>query len=146
MRLFSFIPLLGLLGFALLACPCCVGSKAGVAVASATEKKIEKNIEKKAEAKSEDVERYYFVKGMYCGGCKLGVKAALKDSSLKIKEIVEVDINSPDPDNKIGHAVVKFSKENYRGQETDCKVAKKIKDNLGYLAYWDKAESNPCKL
>lgn len=146
MRLFSFIPLLGLLGFALLACPCCVGSKTGVAVASATEKKIEKNIEKKAETKSEDIERYYFVKGMYCGGCKLGVKAALKDSSLKIKKIVEVDINSPDPDNKIGHAIVKFSKENYHGQETDCKVAKKIKDDLGYLAYWDKAESNPCKL
>lgn len=142
MKLLSFIPLLGLASFVMLACPCCTGSKAGVAAASETEKMIEK----KAEVKSEDVERYYFVKGMHCGGCKLGVKAALKDSSLKIKEIVEVDINSPDPDNKIGHAVVKFSKENYRGQESDCKIVKKIKDDLGYLAYWDKADSNPCKL
>ena len=133
MKLFSFIPMLTLASFTLLACPCCTGSKASAA-------------EKKTETKSEDVERYYFVKGMYCGGCKIGVKAALKDPSLKIKEVVEVDINSPDPENKIGHAVVKFSKENYRGQETDCKVAKKIKDDVGYMAYWDKTNTNPCKM
>lgn len=133
MKLFSFIPLLALTSFALLACPCCTGSKANAAG-------------KSAEAKAEDVERYYFVKGMYCGGCKIGVKAALKDPSLKIKEVVEVAINSPDPENKIGHAVVKFSKENYRGQETDCKVAKKIKDDMGYIAYWDKANIDPCKM
>lgn len=138
MKLFSFIPLLGLAAFALLACPCCTGSKAGIAVASGTETK--------QEAKPEIIERYYFVKGMHCGGCKLGVKAALKDASLQIKEIVEVDNSLPDPDNKIGHAVVKFSKENYRGQETDCKVAKKIKDTLGYTAYWDKTNTNPCKM
>ncbi len=132
MKLFSFIPLLAITSFALLACPCCTGSGAHAA-------------EKSAETKS-DVERYYFVKGMYCGGCKIGVKAALKDPSLKIKEVVEVDINSPDPENKIGHAVVKFSKENYRGQETDCKVAKKIKDAVGYIAYWDKTNTNPCKM
>lgn len=138
MKLFSLIPLLGLTTFALLACPCCTGSKTGVAAASETEKK--------AETKSEDIERYYFVKGMHCDGCKLGVKASLKDPALKIKEIVKVDNNSPDPGNKIGYAVVRFSKENYRGQETDCKIAKKIKDDLGYLAYWDKANANPCKL
>jgi hypothetical protein len=133
MKLFSFIPLLALTSFAFLACPCCTGSKANAAG-------------KSAEVKSEDVERYYFVKGMYCGGCKIGVRAALKDPSLKIKEVVEVDINSPDPENKIGHAVVKFSKENYRGQETDCKVAKKIKDDMGYVAYWDKTNTDPCKM
>jgi copper chaperone CopZ len=138
MKLFSYIPLLALASFAFLACPCCVGSKAGVAQANAADKRIE--------TKSEDVERYYFVKGMFCGGCKIGVTAALKDTALNIKQIVEVDYNSPDPDNKIGHVVVKFSKENYHGQETDCKVVKKIKDDMGYATYWEKTNTNPCKM
>ena len=136
MKLLSIIPALGLMGFAILACPCCTGSKASTALAA----------EKKIEQKSETVERYYFVKGMHCGGCKLGVKSALKDSALKVHEIVEIDHNSPDPENKVGHAKVRFLKSDYQGKETDCKIAKKIKDDLGYAAYWDKTNTNPCDI
>ncbi len=138
MRLFSFISGAGLIGLTLLTGLSCARSKVDFVEASAEEQK--------AEQKSDVVERYYFVKGMHCSGCKLGVRAALQDPSLKIKETVKVDNNSPEPENKIGHAVVRFLKEDYRGQETDCKVAKKIKEDLGYMVYWDKSNINPCKI
>lgn len=92
------------------------------------------------------VERDYFVKGMTCGGCVFGVKKALKRAGLTQEEIVEVDHKKPDPEHKVGHAKVRFAKDQYRGEETDCKIIKEIKDNPGYVAYLDPANIDPCKL
>lgn len=94
----------------------------------------------------ESVERDYLVKGMTCGGCVIGVKKALERAGVEKDQIIEVDYRSPDPKNKIGHAKVHFPKEQFKGQETDCKIAKAIKDHAGFSTYWESANTNPCQL
>lgn len=96
-------------------------------------------------AKEQSVERYYFVKGMTCGGCVFGVKKALQRAGIEKSQILEVDYATPDPENKIGHAKVKYSKDQYNGTETDCKIVKEIRNNPGYIAYWDSKNTDPCE-
>lgn len=94
----------------------------------------------------DSVERDYLVKGMTCGGCVIGVKKALERAGISKDQIMEVDFRKPDPANKVGHAKVRFKKEQYKGQETDCKVVREIKDKTGFTAYWGASDTNPCKL
>ncbi len=98
------------------------------------------------ETKAESVERDYLVKGMTCGGCVFGVKKALKRAGLEQDQILEVDYKKPDPKNKVGHAKVKFTKDQYKGEATDCKIIREIRDSPGYIAYFDPANTDPCKL
>lgn len=119
---------------ALICCGCPV--KRNLSMAFATETDI----------KPENIERYYFIKGMNCGGCIFGVKNALKKAGLNKNQILEVDYSTPDPANKIGHAKVKFTYEQYKGKDTDCKIARQIRDDLGYQMYWDKLNTDPCQL
>lgn len=97
-------------------------------------------------AKEESVERYYFVKGMTCGGCVFGVKKALQRAGIEKSQILEVDYATPDPENKTGHAKVQYPKDQYKGTETDCKIVKEIRSNPGYMAYWDNKNPDPCGL
>ena len=90
------------------------------------------------------IERDYLVKGMTCGGCVFGVKSALKRAGLESSQILEVDYKTPDPKNKIGYAKVRFSKSDYKGLDTDCKIINAIRDNLGYQVYWDSKNKEPC--
>lgn len=94
----------------------------------------------------ETVERDYMVKGMTCGGCVIGVKKALERAGVSKEQIIDVDYRKPDPKNKIGHAKVSFSKDQYKGQETDCRIVQEIKDKAGFTAYWDSSNQNPCNL
>jgi len=138
MKLFSISPFLVAGALAAGAC-CCDGPKSR---ASTTEGKADAG----AQATTASVERNYLVKGMTCGGCVFGVKKALKRAGLSSDQIVEVDHKTPDPDNKIGHAKVRFPKDLYKGQETDCRIVKEIRENPGYLAYWDAKNTDPCGL
>jgi copper chaperone CopZ len=131
MRLF-FVTGLFISGLIAAAACCCSGPGASVALAS--------------ESEAVTVERDYFVKGMTCAGCVFGVKKALNRAGVEKSQIEEVDYKKPDPEHKIGHAKVKFSKDQYKGKETDCKIIKEIKDNPGYVAYLDPANTDPCKL
>lgn len=92
------------------------------------------------------IERDYLVKGMTCGGCVFGVKKALERAGLAKDQIVEVDHRKPDPKHRVGHAKVWFPRDQYRGAETDCQVVRAIRDNPGYIAYWDPAVPDPCGL
>lgn len=89
-------------------------------------------------------ERNYLIKGMTCSGCEYSVKKALNRAGITKDQILEVDSESPDPKNKIGHAKVKFMLGQYKGAETDCKIVKEIRDNPGYVAYWDNSNTDPC--
>lgn len=120
---------------AMFACPCCSGSKTSLAFAADVPTKQE-NV----------IERDYLVKGMTCDGCIFGVKKALGRAGLSKDQIIDVDYKKPDPEHKIGHAKVKFPKDQYKGQETDCKIVKEIKGNPGYIAYWDPTNTDPCGL
>lgn len=126
----SFIVAYGIVG--LVCCGCPVKSISSVALAA------------ESEVKSQSVERYYFVKGMTCGGCVFGVKKALQRAGLSKDQILEVDYSTPDAANQVGHAKVKFPADQYKGAETDCKIAKEIKSNPGYLVYWEKSNTDPC--
>lgn len=99
-----------------------------------------------AEPKTQTIERDYLVKGMTCAGCVFGVKKALGRAGLEKDQIIDVDYSKPDPEHKIGHAKVRFQESKYRGQETDCKIIKEIKDNPGYVAYLDPGNTDPCGL
>lgn len=99
-----------------------------------------------AETKPQTIERDYFVKGMTCGGCVSGVKKALSRAGIEKNQIIDVDYSKPDPEHKIGHAKIRFSESQYRGQETDCRIIKEIKDNPGYIAYLDPANTDPCNI
>ncbi|MGE4233108.1 MAG: mercuric transporter MerT family protein [Bacteriovoracia bacterium] len=99
-----------------------------------------------AKPQANTIERDYFVKGMTCGGCVFGVKHALKKAGIADLQIVEVDYKTPDPKNKIGHAKIRFSKDQYLGQEIDCKIVREIRQSPGYVAYWSKDNTDPCKL
>ena len=56
----------------------------------------------------------------------------------------QANASGPDPENKIGHAKVRFSKLNYHGKNTDCKIVKEILSNPGYVAFWEESNQNPC--
>ena len=133
MRLFSFTSLFISGAISAAGC-CCSGPSSKMALA--------------AEAKSQPaaIERDYFVKGMTCGGCVFGVKKALSRAGIEKSQVEEVDYKKPDPEHKIGHAKVKFSKDQYHGEETDCKIIKEIHDNPGYVAYLNPTDTDPCKL
>lgn len=135
MKLFSFssISLVG--GIAMAGC-CCSGPSSRSSQAFAAESKDQ----------TETFERDYLVKGMTCRGCVFGVKKALSRADVSKEQIEEVAYNKPDPEHKIGHAKVKFSKDQYKGQETECKIVKEIKENPGYIAYWDASNPDPCGL
>ena len=91
------------------------------------------------------IERNYLVKGMFCGGCALGVKRALKAAGLTEAQILEVEASSPDPSNRLGHAKVKLSKELYQGTQTDCQIVKAIETHNPRLSvYWDPKNKKPC--
>ena len=138
MKLFSISPFL--VAGALAAGACCCdgpGSQASAAEGQAAAP---------TQTATESVERNYLVKGMTCGGCVFGVKRALKRAGLASEQILEVDYRTPDPDNKIGHAKVRFPKNLYKGQETDCGIVKEIRENPGYLAYWEAGNTDPCGL
>lgn len=96
--------------------------------------------------KTDPVERDYLVKGMTCSGCVFGVKKALERAGVARSEILAVEYDKPDPAKSIGHAKVRFSKSEYKGKETDCKIAKEILSNPGYQVFWDRVDQNPCKL
>lgn len=131
MRLFSFTGLF-ISGVIAAAACCCNGPSARIALAS--------------ESEAVTVERDYLIKGMTCAGCVFGVKKALNRAGVEKSQIEEVDYRKPDPEHKIGHAKVKFFKDQYKGKETDCKIVKEIRDNPGYSAYWDSSNSDPCAL
>ena len=83
------------------------------------------------------VTRKYFVKGMTCGGCILGVKVALnKAESLKIE----------DKEISVGVADLKFSKKNYLSEKTDCEVSKAIEKFTEFKVFMDKGHTKKaCK-
>lgn len=100
----------------------------------------------KSGSSSNVVERDYLVKGMYCAGCVISVKMALKNAGITSDQILDVDYNKPDPDNKIGHARLRFQKSSYHGVETDCKLVKEIRNSPGYIVYWEPNNQDPCGL
>ncbi|MEC9282344.1 MAG: hypothetical protein VX642_06500 [Bdellovibrionota bacterium] len=96
---------------------------------------------------AEVLEKTYLIKGMHCGGCESGVRQSfIHLGGLKDEQIKLVDHTKPDIKNKIGTAVVLWEKSEYKGQESDCKLAKAVKKNPGYVLYWDEKNQNPCNL
>lgn len=86
--------------------------------------------EEKAMVSSKDkISKKYFVKGMTCGGCILGVKAALsKTNSLHIL----------DRDIEVGQATLQFDKKSYKESVTDCEVTKSIEKVTEFKVFLDK--------
>ncbi len=76
------------------------------------------------------ISKEYYVKGMTCGGCVLGVKVALK----KAEGVQFLDQNV-----SVGVASIKFNVKQYNGKETDCKVSKAIEKYTEYKVFLDKA-------
>ena len=75
------------------------------------------------------VSKKYFIKGMTCGGCILGVKTALnKSTELKIS----------DKDIGVGEATLKFETNNYKEASTDCDVTKTIEKVTEFKVFLDK--------
>ena len=87
------------------------------------------NDNQKMTAKNNIISKKYFVKGMTCGGCILGVKTALaKSENLKI---LEKDIN-------VGEATLQFEEKYYKQSKTDCDVTKSIEKVTEFKVYLDK--------
>ena len=83
---------------------------------------------------------------MFCGGCALGVKKALKAIGISEDHMLEVDPTSADPTNRIGHAKIRFAKTEYKGMQTDCEVVKAIESHNPRLSvYWDAKVKKPCQ-
>lgn len=76
------------------------------------------------------VTKDYYVRGMTCGGCILGVKVALK----KAEGVKFLDQNV-----SVGIASIKFDGKQYNGEETDCNVSKAIEKYTEYNVFLDKA-------
>ena len=57
-----------------------------------------------------------------------------------------MDSTKPEPKKKIGHAKIKFLAFQHKGLETDCRIVKEIRENPGYIAYWDNSNTDPCGL
>jgi len=88
------------------------------------------NDDKKGITEKKDiVSKKYFVKGMTCGGCILGVKTALNKSE-KLK-IIDNDID-------VGEATIHFEKNNYEESKTDCAVTKSIEKVTEFKVFLDK--------
>ncbi|MAF76678.1 MAG: hypothetical protein CME60_00850 [Halobacteriovoraceae bacterium] len=83
------------------------------------------------------ISKKYFVKGMTCGGCILGVKVALKKAeSLKIE----------DKEISVGVTDLKFEKKNYLPEKTDCEVSKAIEKFTEFKVFMDKEHTKKaCK-
>ena len=79
---------------------------------------------------SDSVTKNYYIEGMTCGGCILGVKIALK----KAEGIKFLEQNV-----SVGVANLKFNEKLYNGEETDCKVSKMIEKYTEYKVFLDKA-------
>lgn len=75
------------------------------------------------------ISKKYFVKGMTCGGCVLGVKAALGKSK---------NLNIFDKNIEVGQATLQFDKKNYKASTTDCEVTKTIEKVTEFKVYLDK--------
>lgn len=71
----------------------------------------------------------YFVKGMTCGGCIIGVKMALKKTDELLFE---------DKDISVGEATLKFKKKDYKGDKTDCAVTSSIEKVTEFKVFLDK--------
>lgn len=96
---------------------------------------------------AETIKKTYFIKGMHCGGCESGVRQSLIHlAGLKDSQIEKVDHTMPDAKKQIGSAIILWEKAEYKGQESDCKLAKAVKKNPGYSLYWDEKNLNPCNL
>ncbi|MFG1485608.1 heavy metal-associated domain-containing protein [Halobacteriovorax sp. RZ-1] len=76
------------------------------------------------------VTKDYYVKGMTCGGCILGVKVALK----KAEGVQFLDQNV-----SVGIARIKFNEKQYNGEETDCNASRAIEKYTEYKVFLDKA-------
>ena len=97
--------------------------------------------------KAETLEKTYFIKGMHCSGCESGVRQSfIHLGGLKEQQIIRVDHSTPDAENQIGSAIVLWEKSEYKGKESDCKLAKAVKKNPGYILFWDRENQNPCNL
>lgn len=75
------------------------------------------------------IAKKYFVKGMTCGGCIVGVKMALKKSE---------ELKITDKEIGVGEATLKFKKENYKNATTDCSVTKSIEKVTEFKVFLDK--------
>lgn len=135
MKLFSFSSVLMVGAFTIGAC-CCQGPKSFSNIAVAAEINSEVPVS----------ERDYLIQGMTCSGCEFGVKKALGRAGVEKSQIAVVDYKSPEPENKIGHAKIKFMNGQHKGLETDCRIVKEIRENPGYIAYWDASDTDPCGL
>ncbi len=135
MKLFSFSSALMAGAFTIGAC-CCQGPKSLSNIAMAAEIKSEALVS----------ERDYLIQGMTCSGCEFGVKKALARAGVEKNQIDVVDARSPEPEKKIGHAKIKFAIGQHKGFKTDCRIVKEIRENPGYIAYWDASNTDPCGL
>lgn len=75
------------------------------------------------------VVKEYFIKGMTCAGCILGVQNALKkapDLSLIGEEI------------SVGKMLLRFKKNDYAALKTDCMVSTAVESATEYKVYLDK--------
>jgi len=82
----------------------------------------------KNELGSDVVSKNYFVKGMTCGGCIIGVKSALNKS---------VGLNIFAKDIEVGKATLQFKKKNYKKSLTDCAVTKSIEKVTEFKVFLD---------
>ena len=74
------------------------------------------------------VSKNYYVKGMTCGGCILGVKISLnKSEKLKIH----------DRKISVGKMELRFIKEDYKKRKTDCEVSNSIEKYTEFYVYLD---------
>lgn len=135
MKLFSLSSALIIGAFTIGAC-CCQGPKSLANIAVAAEAKSDAPVS----------ERDYLIQGMTCSGCEFGVKKALGRAGIEKNQIAEVDYKNPEPEKKIGHAKIKFAKGQHKGLDTDCRIVKEIRENPGYIAYWDASDTDPCGL
>ncbi|WP_419168267.1 hypothetical protein [Halobacteriovorax sp.] len=86
---------------------------------------------------SNSVTKNYYVKGMTCGGCILGVKVALKKAEI---------INFLEQDVFVGVVKIKFNKKFYSGDKTDCKVSEAIERYTEFKVFLDQGHNNlACK-
>lgn len=135
MKLLSLSSVLMVGAFTIGLC-CCQGPKSLSNIAMAAEIKTEAPVS----------ERDYLIQGMTCSGCEFGVKKALGRAGVEKNQIAIVDYKNPEPEKKIGHAKIKFMNGQHKGLETDCRIVKEIRENPGYITYWDASNTDPCGL
>lgn len=86
--------------------------------------------DKKTNISSKDViTKKYFVNGMTCGGCIIGVKTALGKAD---------SLNILDKDIEVGQATLQFDKNSYKESVTDCEVTKSIEKVTEFKVFLDK--------